>query len=63
MMFMCVNCARTSYFTCLPLVDSQGTNTKVYDLMMKSYLEAIALVVQVYSFYLQEEKIFKSSKL
>ena len=40
-----------------PLEDSQGTNTKTDD-----FLEAIVLVLHIYSCFLLEDQAFKSSK-
>ena len=45
-----------------PSGDSQGTNTKTYDLMKKRLLEAMFLVLHIHSCFLQEKQILKSSK-
>ena len=45
-----------------PLGNSQRTNTKIDDLMKKSFLDPIVLVLHIYSFFLLEKQIFKRSK-
>ena len=45
-----------------PSEDSQQTNTKMDDLMKKLLLDAIVLVLHIYSCFLQEGQIFKNSK-
>lgn len=42
--------------------DSQGANPKTDDLMKKRLLEAMFLVLHIYSCFLQEKQILKSSK-
>ena len=45
-----------------PSGDSQGTNTKTDDLMKKMFFRSNILALHIYSCFLQEEQIFKSSK-
>ena len=42
--------------------ESQGTNTKVDNFMKKLFSEVIALVLHVCFCFLQDKRIFKSSK-
>ena len=42
--------------------DSQGTNTEIYDLMIKLYSRTIVLVLHTYPCSLLEKQIFKCSK-
>ena len=52
-----------TFITCRrPSGNSQWTNIKIDDLMKKIFLEAIVLVLHIYSCFLQEEQTFKSSK-
>ena len=46
-----------------PSRDSQGTNTKIDDIIKNIFLDAIVLVLHIYfCFFLQKEQIFKSFK-
>ena len=45
-----------------PSGDSQGTNTKINDLMKNWFLDAILLVLHIYFCFLLEKQIFKRSK-
>ena len=42
-----------------PSRESQETNTKIDDLIKKTFFTAIVLVLHTYSYFLQEEQIFK----
>ena len=46
-----------------PSMNSQGTNTKINDLMKKIFLDAMVLVLHICSCFLLEKQIFKRSKL